>query len=106
MQAILDALSNPGAMTGAQWLVLAIGAFIVLGSLYFVLKLIKVFRGIGKSTYTPNIGLSRHDYRGQPVSKAASDSGSPDMAGDSGDAAEAAQEEAAGQEDDRETKSD
>lgn len=69
MQEILNALSNPGAMSSAQWLVLAIGAFIVLGSIYFILKLFKLIKGIGKTTYTPNIGLSRHPYQGQSVSK-------------------------------------
>lgn len=73
MQELLNALSNPGAMTSSQWLVLVIGLFIVLGSLYFVLKLFKLIRGIGKSTYTPNIGLSRHPYKGQSVSKAGTD---------------------------------
>lgn len=69
MQELINALSNPGAMSSAQWLVLAIGAFIVLGSLYFLLKLFKLIKGIGKTTYKPNIGLSRHPYQGQPVSK-------------------------------------
>ena len=73
MQELVNALSNPGAMSGAQWLVLAIGLFIVLGSLYFILKLVRILKGIGKSTYTPNIGLSKHPYRGQPVSKAGSE---------------------------------
>jgi hypothetical protein len=74
MQELINALSNPGAMSGAQWLVLAIGLFIVLGSLYFVLKLVKIIKGIGKTTYTPNIGLSKHPYRGQSVSKGNVDS--------------------------------
>lgn len=69
MQELFDALSNPGSMSTAQWLVLAIGSFIVLGSIYFVLKLIKLIKGIGKSTYTPNIGITRHPYQGQPVTK-------------------------------------
>jgi hypothetical protein len=69
MQEVLNALSNPGTMSSAQWLVLAIGAFIVLGSLYFILKLFKLVKGIGKATYVPNIGLSRHPYQGQSVSK-------------------------------------
>ncbi len=70
MQALLNALSSPGTMTGSQWLVLAIGLFIILGSLYFILKLFKILKGIGKSTYTPNIGLRNHPYRGEPVNKA------------------------------------
>lgn len=69
MDELIFALSSPGTMSTAQWLVLAIGSFIVLGSLYFILKLIKLIKGIGKTTYTPNIGLSKHPYRGQPVSK-------------------------------------
>ena len=69
MQELFDALSSPGTMSTAQWLVLAIGSFIVLGSIYFVLKLIKLVKSIGKTTYTPNIGLTRHPYQGQPVSK-------------------------------------
>ncbi len=74
MQALLDALSNPGAMTGSQWLVLAIGLFIVLGSGYFVIKLFKIIQGMGRSSYTPNIGLHKHPYRGEPVNKSAADS--------------------------------
>ncbi|MAM71757.1 MAG: hypothetical protein CMP91_11515 [Gammaproteobacteria bacterium] len=73
MQALLDAISNPGSMTGSQWLVLAIGLFIVLGSLYFVIKLFKIIKGIGKTSYTPNIGLDKHPYRGQAVNQAAQD---------------------------------
>jgi hypothetical protein len=73
MQELINALSNPGAMSSAQWLILGIGAFIVLGSLYFILKLFKLIRSIGKTTYTPNIGLSRHPYQGQPVSKGLDD---------------------------------
>ena len=68
MQEILNALSSPGTMSGSQWLVLAIGVFIVLGSLYFIIKLLKIVKSIGKSDYTPNIGLSKHPYRGQSVS--------------------------------------
>jgi hypothetical protein len=83
MQALLNALSSPGTMTGSQWLVLAIGLFIVLGSLYFILKLVKIFRSIGKSTYTPKIGLSRHPYRGEPVSKGEAQEEASNEAGNS-----------------------
>tara|TARA_B110000495_G_C22854952_1_gene498482 strand:+ start:469 stop:729 length:261 start_codon:yes stop_codon:yes gene_type:complete len=69
MQELLFALSSPGTMSASQWLVLAIGSFIVLGSLYLTLKLIKLIKGIGKTIYTPNIGISRHPYQGQPVAK-------------------------------------
>ncbi|MDG2091183.1 MAG: hypothetical protein P8J61_08855 [Gammaproteobacteria bacterium] len=67
MDELIFALSSPGTMSTAQWLVLAIGSFIVLGSLYFILKLIKLIKEIGKTTYKPNIGVSRHPYQGQPV---------------------------------------
>lgn len=78
MRALLDALSNPGVMTGSQWLVLAIGLFIVLGSIYFVIKLFKIIKGLGKSSYTPNIGLRKHPYRGEPVNTYAVESDSGD----------------------------
>jgi hypothetical protein len=78
MQELINALSNPGAMSSAQWLILGIGAFIVLGSLYFILKLFKLIRSIGKTSYKPNIGLSRHPYQGQPVSKSTSEPGESD----------------------------
>ncbi len=71
MDVLIDALSSPTTMTSSQWLVLAIGLFIVLGSFYFMIKLFRIFKGIGKSSYTPNIGLAReHPYRGQSVSRA------------------------------------
>lgn len=69
MDVLLDALSSPGTMSTSQWVVLAIGSFIVLGSFYFILKLVKLIRSIGKTTYTPNIGVSKHPYKGQSVSK-------------------------------------
>ncbi|MFL2840502.1 MAG: hypothetical protein ACJ0BT_01490 [Pseudohongiellaceae bacterium] len=73
MQELLDALSSPGTMNASQWLVIAISLFVVLGSLYFILKLIKIIRGIGKTTYTPHIGLSKHPYKGQAVSEISDD---------------------------------
>lgn len=73
MQELLDALSSPGTMNTSQWVVLAISLFVVLGSLYFILKLIKIIRGIGKTTYTPNIGLSKHPFKGQAVLKISDD---------------------------------
>jgi len=87
MQELLNALSNPGAMSSAQWLVLGIGAFIVLGSLYFILKLFKLIKSIGKTTYTPNIGLAKHPYKGQSVSKGSEDESESEAANsDSSDA--------------------
>jgi hypothetical protein len=83
MQELINALSNPGAMSSAQWLILGIGAFIVLGSLYFILKLFKLIRSIGKTSYKPNIGLSRHPYQGQPVSKSTSEPGESDESDES-----------------------
>ncbi len=68
MQEFINAISSPGSMNTSQWLVFAIGLFIILGALYFILKLYKLIKGVGKSTYKPNIGISKHPYRGQPVS--------------------------------------
>ena len=59
MAELMNALSDPASMTQAQWLVLAIAAFIVLGSLYFMLKLFKLVKNLGKTDYKPNIGRSR-----------------------------------------------
>jgi len=70
MSELLNALGSPESMSQEQWLILAIGFFIVLGSLYFILRLYRLFKGMGKSTYTPNIGLSRVEYKNQSVSQA------------------------------------
>jgi len=59
MSELVTALMNPGTMTQAQWLILAIAAFILIGAAYFVFMLIRLIKSIGKSTYKPNIGLSR-----------------------------------------------
>jgi len=55
----LQALMNPGGMTRAQWLLVAIMLFIIAGSLYFVWKLYRIALASRKSTYVPNIGLKR-----------------------------------------------
>ncbi len=59
MSELAAALMNPGSMSQAQWMLLAIGLFIVVGALYFVLILYRLLKNVGKSDYKPNIGLSR-----------------------------------------------
>jgi flagellar biogenesis protein FliO len=56
---LLQALSNPDEMSRMQWLLMAILAFIVVGSAYFVWKLYAIIKGSRKSAYVPNIGLKR-----------------------------------------------
>lgn len=69
MDAIMQALSTPGDMTRIQWLLVAIMAFVVVGSVFFVWKLYAIIVSSRKETYVPNIGLKR-------MKKAAEDSAS------------------------------
>lgn len=64
MSELAAALMNPGTMSQAQWMLLAIGLFIVVGALYFVLILVRLLKNLGKSDYKPNIGLSRLEKEG------------------------------------------
>lgn len=59
MDVILQALSSPDEMSRLQWLLVAIMAFVVVGSAYFVWKLIAIVKTSRKSTYVPNIGRKR-----------------------------------------------
>ena len=59
MGSFFSALIHPGSWNQAQWLAIAIAAFVLVASVYFVVRLYQIVRSIGKSTYKPNIGLSR-----------------------------------------------
>lgn len=59
MDVLLEALKNPGDMDRAQWLMVAIMLFIVVGALYFVVRLYRIVLHSSKQTYKPNIGLKR-----------------------------------------------
>ncbi|MDT8399385.1 MAG: hypothetical protein RQ899_12285 [Pseudomonadales bacterium] len=59
MAGLMSALLDPAALTHAQWLALAIILFVVIASIYFVWRLYRIISRAGKSTYKPNIGLSR-----------------------------------------------
>jgi hypothetical protein len=63
MSELMNALSNPGSMSQAQWLVIAIAAFIVIASLYFVWKLFQLVKMSSKTAYQPKIGLARTGYQ-------------------------------------------
>jgi cytochrome c-type biogenesis protein CcmH/NrfG len=59
MEALLQALASPGAMSGQQWLLVAILVFVVIGAAYLVWRLYKLVMTEQKSTYVPNIGRKR-----------------------------------------------
>lgn len=59
MDAIIQALSAPGDMSRMQWLLVAIMAFVVVGSVFFVWRLYAIVISSRKKTYVPNIGLKR-----------------------------------------------
>jgi len=59
MERFFEALANPGSWTSTQWLALAIGAFLLIACFYLLYRLVAILRGLGKSTYTPNIGRAR-----------------------------------------------
>ena len=69
MSEVLAALQNSDSLTQAQWMVISIVFFIVLGVGYFILRLYKIIKGAKKSQYKPNIGLSRAGYKLPPSSK-------------------------------------
>jgi hypothetical protein len=62
MQDFIAAITNPGSLDQVQWMALAIMLFVVVASFYFVLRLFRIFKNAGKSSYKPNIGLSRTGY--------------------------------------------
>lgn len=59
MDALLDALKNPGSMTGAQWLMLGIIVFFVAGIGFGLLRLYRSIEAERRAKYVPNIGRKR-----------------------------------------------
>lgn len=59
MEALINALSNPGEMTDQQWTMILIMVVVVLGSLYFVRRFYKMAFKSRKQPYVPNIGSRR-----------------------------------------------
>jgi hypothetical protein len=59
MEALLQALASPTAMSSQQWLLVAILVFVVIGAAYMVWRLYKLVMTEQKSTYVPNIGRKR-----------------------------------------------
>lgn len=59
METLLNALRDPASMTGQQWLLVAIMAFVIVGCVYFVFRLYRVIQNERKSSYVPNIGRAR-----------------------------------------------
>ena len=59
MDVLLQALVNPGEMSGQQWLMIAIILFVIVGVAYMAWRLYKLILAEQKSTYVPNIGRKR-----------------------------------------------
>lgn len=59
MNALLEALMNPGSMSSSQWLLVALMLFVAAGGAYFVYRLYRIIMTERKSTYVPNIGRKR-----------------------------------------------
>ncbi len=59
METLLAALQNPGSMTGAQWLLLGIIVFFVLGLCYAVYRMYRSIEAERRRKYVPNIGRKR-----------------------------------------------
>lgn len=59
MDALLEALKNPGSMTGAQWLMLGIIVFFVAGIGFGLLRLYRSIEAERRAKYVPNIGRKR-----------------------------------------------
>jgi hypothetical protein len=59
MAALLEALKNPGSMSGGQWLMLVIIVLVLLGSVFFLFRLYRVIENERRSKYVPNIGRKR-----------------------------------------------
>jgi len=65
MEAFIEALMQPGSWNQTQWLAVAIGLFVIIASVYFVIRLYQILRNAGKSTYKPNIGMARLKAQGR-----------------------------------------
>lgn len=59
MDALLEALSNPGSMTGAQWLLLGIILFFAAGIAFGTWRLYRSIEAERRAKYVPNIGRKR-----------------------------------------------
>ncbi len=59
MDALLEALKNPGSMTSAQWLLLGIILFFVVGIGFVAFRLYRSIEAERRAKYVPNIGRRR-----------------------------------------------
>ncbi|MDR0779908.1 MAG: hypothetical protein LBF16_04310 [Pseudomonadales bacterium] len=70
MNALLQALSDPGNMTRQQWLLLIVMLVVVVGVLYLVWRLHKLTQsGTRKEPYVPNIGRRRLEAEAERARK-------------------------------------
>jgi len=56
---MLEALQNPGALTGDQWMIVGILVLVFIGILYFLYRTWMVIQESANNKYKPNIGMSR-----------------------------------------------
>jgi hypothetical protein len=62
MNALFQALANPGSMTNQQWLLLAVMVVVVVVVLHLIRRLYRMaWNGSRKEPYVPNIGRKRLD---------------------------------------------
>jgi len=59
VDALLEALKNPGSMTGPQWLLLGIILVFVAGMGFGVWRLYRSIEAERRAKYVPNIGRKR-----------------------------------------------
>jgi hypothetical protein len=59
VDALLEALKNPGSMTSTQWLLLGIILFFVVGIGFVTFRLYRSIEAERRSRYVPNIGRKR-----------------------------------------------
>lgn len=69
MEAFIAELMQPGSWNETQWLAVGIGVFVLVASIYFVIRLFQIIRSAGKSTYKPNIGMARLRAQGMDPTK-------------------------------------
>lgn len=64
MEALLQALANPGEMSGQQWLLVLIMLVVLAGCAWFVWYLYRTIEAERRNRYVPNIGRKRLEEKG------------------------------------------
>lgn len=64
METLLQALANPGDMSGQQWLLVLIMLLVLVGCLWFAWYLYRTIEAERRNRYVPNIGRKRLQEKG------------------------------------------